>query len=918
MSNIAVNDNIARIRFGVEGGDSIGGTSSGADIKRTLDAIAREISKDANQPKIMFGVANTAEQLQTEFSKLLGTKPIKIDFGFGTPSEKTKQSVKKYTDGVVSQYQQAMRDIQSAMRQASDQHSPEVAFKNLGTTMAEASKELDQLTKRWDKYDKVVQKYGDAVKNIPKLDPKQNAGLAVDAYDQWAEQYADTAIWRPKGKSYALQSVGDFYIDFADKTQTFEEIEVALNGVKRWADEAANRMFDLQDAIESAEQAAPSLSEIFQSLTPEIQGAFNDINTVLSGEGFEPISLEKLMTLSPDDLQAQIAQTIGAVREQVEVAETSGGTSTLKFTADISPEAQEALRVSLHELVSSVTNEAFMIRFVADTSAESLTAFTESLAAFSQLNNGQPVEVAITAGTSQETIDKLAESIREVAEQVEGKEFHVQFAPLEGTIESLRQEVEQGFEEAVGVKLDVRDKEGNSVNAGSIAQSTEAVKKHVEAFQSAVELEKEKTQVANELTTALNAEAAAMEHAEKTKNSHKPKQTSEEKERARQEAQMWAEWEKEKTEVTKVYSQQRAKEAAAAAKERERIEREAADKVAADNRAAYEREEADFDHYARRHTAELKAKAQAEKDAAEAAERAAQERQKAVDNAIKAEQRAERQAEASSLSYDKLTNKVTTYFHKFEDEIKKNPELVAQYEQLLNNLNTQAFGRNMTQAAAAVQKFQLACEQAGIGANSFIKKLITGFSNKLFYGGLAKAAAEIRRLARQVYENTKELDSAMTQLRIVTGATDAQMSQFLDRSTALARELGKSISDVMKSVETFSRLGFNLGDASELAKYATVLSNVAAVDVGTATTGLTSIIKAFGMQVSDSEHVADVLVNVGQKYAISAEELMAAFERGGSALAATGTSFDKATALFAAANASMQNAEKIGRFCPAA
>ncbi len=157
-----------------------------------------------------------------------------------------------------------------------------------------------------------------------------------------------------------------------------------------------------------------------------------------------------------------------------------------------------------------------------------------------------------------------------------------------------------------------------------------------------------------------------------------------------------------------------------------------------------------------------------------------------------------------------------------------------------------------------------------------------------------------------------DINSAMTQLKIVTGATDSEMTRFLSNATVLAKELGKSITDVAGSIETFSRLGYNLTDASELAKYANILSNVANTDSETATTGLTSIIKGYSMDVSEAEHVSDVLVKVGQEYAISAEELMEAFQRGGAALYASGTDFEKSAALFAATNASLQNAESVG------
>jgi len=165
---------------------------------------------------------------------------------------------------------------------------------------------------------------------------------------------------------------------------------------------------------------------------------------------------------------------------------------------------------------------------------------------------------------------------------------------------------------------------------------------------------------------------------------------------------------------------------------------------------------------------------------------------------------------------------------------------------------------------------------------------------------------------KDMVTNVRAIDSALAQLQIVTGATDAQLSTFLENATVLAKNLGKSITDVLGSIETFSRLGYNLEEATTLAEYANILANVAAVDSSEATTGMTSIIKGFNMDVSQAEHVADVLVEIGQKYAVSASEMMEAYEKSGAALNATNTSFEKSAGLIAAANAAVQNASTVG------
>ena len=168
------------------------------------------------------------------------------------------------------------------------------------------------------------------------------------------------------------------------------------------------------------------------------------------------------------------------------------------------------------------------------------------------------------------------------------------------------------------------------------------------------------------------------------------------------------------------------------------------------------------------------------------------------------------------------------------------------------------------------------------------------------------------RAVRQLITSAKEIDTALTQLKIVTNASNEEMEKFANTAIDLAHNLGKSVAELTKSIETFSRLGYSLTDAAELAKYATIMSNVAGVSTEEATTGITSIIKGYDKDVEDAEHVADILVEVGQKYAVSAAEMMEAYEKSGAALHATNTSLEKSAGLIAAANASVQDASVVG------
>lgn len=200
----------------------------------------------------------------------------------------------------------------------------------------------------------------------------------------------------------------------------------------------------------------------------------------------------------------------------------------------------------------------------------------------------------------------------------------------------------------------------------------------------------------------------------------------------------------------------------------------------------------------------------------------------------------------------------------------------------------------------------------GEDMSSFSTKLSGMIQRFSFYFSMTRVVMMTIQKLKEMVKASMEIETAMARIQIVTGSTDTQMTSFFESASKQAQELGKNITDVAKSIETFSRLGYSLTDATQLSKYATIMSNVGDTTVENATTGITSIIKGYGLNPSDAEHVSDVLINIGQKYAISAEELMEAFQRGGAALAASGTSFEESAALFAATNASLQNAATTG------
>lgn len=224
--------------------------------------------------------------------------------------------------------------------------------------------------------------------------------------------------------------------------------------------------------------------------------------------------------------------------------------------------------------------------------------------------------------------------------------------------------------------------------------------------------------------------------------------------------------------------------------------------------------------------------------------------------------------------------------------------------------------------------------EAGSYSKSDLKKIIsgiagidyrqsnagTGFKSEVLSIAQGVTAAEAiqgafykaKQVATEMVTAVRDINDALTQLTIVTGKSGSELDSFFQRAADSAYNMGHSVTEVLGSVETFTRLGYGLEDASTLADAATIMSNVADTTVSASTTGLTSIIKGYGLEASDATRVSDVLAKVGKDYAISAEELMTALERGGAALNVANTSFEESVALAAAGNAAIQDPIKTG------
>lgn len=253
-------------------------------------------------------------------------------------------------------------------------------------------------------------------------------------------------------------------------------------------------------------------------------------------------------------------------------------------------------------------------------------------------------------------------------------------------------------------------------------------------------------------------------------------------------------------------------------------------------------------------------------------------------------------------------NKISSKYTDFETSVVELRQAAAAYD------GTAVSAERFNTATQNVVRTMQEAQSAGYGAGLLGKNFKTQIGDIVRYYGAMLSGVKGFQLAVKAYKNlAKEaiaIDDSMTQLRIVTNESDEVFKQYGEDVAQTAQKIGSSITDVIDATTVFARLGYSLKDSSTLAELTAMLQRVGDIGASDAQASLTSIIKAFDIDVSDMEVVMDKLVTVGNGFPISVSEIADGMMNASSALAAAGNSFDKSVALLAAANTTLQDANK--------
>lgn len=181
------------------------------------------------------------------------------------------------------------------------------------------------------------------------------------------------------------------------------------------------------------------------------------------------------------------------------------------------------------------------------------------------------------------------------------------------------------------------------------------------------------------------------------------------------------------------------------------------------------------------------------------------------------------------------------------------------------------------------------------------------------FGLAARGLNAARKEIQQVYQNILKLNEAMTNLRVITGTGQAQAMEMMRAYNSLAKELGTTTQAVAQSAAEWLRQGYSISETNELIRSSTYLSRLGFMDMSQSVTALTSVMKGFRVEASNSMEIVDKLTQLDAKYATTAGDIATALSRTSAVAREAGLDLDQtAAALTTMIDISQQDASSVG------
>ena len=255
------------------------------------------------------------------------------------------------------------------------------------------------------------------------------------------------------------------------------------------------------------------------------------------------------------------------------------------------------------------------------------------------------------------------------------------------------------------------------------------------------------------------------------------------------------------------------------------------------------------------------------------------------------------------------------------------------YNPKMNSINMVRFNKDLKDAGynAEILKKNLSYDKNGAAAfnllgktvmntntqivqtNKLLDKMGETLGNTIRWSITSSLINSITGSIQKAYTYTKQLDTSLNNIRIVTGKSAEEMDKFADKANEAAKALGASTLDYTKASLIYYQQGLSDEEVQARAETTVKVANITGQTGDAVSEQLTSVWNGYKVSAQETEQYIDKLAAVAATTASDLKELSVGMSKVASAANAMGVDFDDLNAQIATiVSVTRQAPESVG------
>jgi polyhydroxyalkanoate synthesis regulator phasin len=167
----------------------------------------------------------------------------------------------------------------------------------------------------------------------------------------------------------------------------------------------------------------------------------------------------------------------------------------------------------------------------------------------------------------------------------------------------------------------------------------------------------------------------------------------------------------------------------------------------------------------------------------------------------------------------------------------------------------------------------------------------------------------------EMVEVTEKLNAATVEFQKVSDLSGESLQAYKEHLGELGAEVGRTMSEMIEGSTTFRKSGFTDEESAQLAKINAMFQNIADEELSASDAAqiLISTMKGFNLTANEVEHVADVINEVSNNFAVSSSDISSGLANVSAVAKMAGNSIEETTGMLTAMVEISQSAGKSSR-----